>query len=331
MLPAMIRACLVVGMLAAGCSADAAESSETGADTDVDSTGAMSAGSQTSLSTAGTGAESGMTSSAEETNGRVDTTAVDEASSSSGDPGPTNLTPGCGMPMSTDVLDGVITIREEERTYLIEVPRDYNPDTPYPIVFGFHGDGGDSSNARNGYRLSEFYEGQAIVVYPDGSGAGGSPAWSTASDGADVEMVMALAQEIGTQMCFDLDRVHAFGYSRGAAMSHAVGCYRGDFFTGIGAASGFAPSTGLCQQPIAVFLSHGTADNSIPFNSGVTARDGWVSYNGCSRDTTPLRQRGCVAYEGCDPGTVVQWCTFDGGHTFDSGYAEAAVRMFQSL
>ncbi len=233
--------------------------------------------------------------------------------------------------MSKDVLDGVITVRGEERTYVLEVPQDYDPDTPYPIVFGFHGDGGDSTNARSGYRLSEFYEGQAIVVYPDGSGAGGSPAWSTASDGADVEFVMALAQEIGVQMCFDLDRVHAFGYSRGAAMSHAVGCYRGDFFTGIGAASGFAPSTGLCQQPIAVFLSHGTADNSIPFNSGVTARDGWASYNGCSEDTTPLRQRGCVAYEGCDGGAVVQWCTFDGGHTFDSAYAEAAVRMFQSL
>ncbi len=233
--------------------------------------------------------------------------------------------------MSTDVLDGVIRIRGEERTYLIEVPRGYDPDTPYPIVFGFHGDGGDSSNARNGYRLSEFYGGQAIVVYPDGSGAGGAPAWDTAADGADVEMVMAIAQEIGVQMCFDLDRVHAFGYSRGAAMSHAVGCYRGDFFTGIGASSGFAPSTGLCQAPIAVFMSHGTADDRIPFNSGVSARDGWTSYNGCSEDTAPLRPAGCVSYEGCEAGAPVQWCTFEGGHTFDSDYAEAAVRMFQSL
>lgn len=327
----MTRAWLVLGLLTAGCSTASSESSGTLADTESASGASTSGGSEASASTGSPPSSSGVTSGPGEDTSAEQTTAVGASESSSGEPGPANLTPGCGMPMPTDVLDGIITVREQERTYLIEVPRGYDPDTPYPIVFGFHGDGGDSSNARNGYRLSEFYGGQAIVVYPDGSGAGGSPAWSTASDGADVELVMAIAQEVGEQMCFDLNRVHAFGYSRGAAMSHAMGCYRGDFFTGIGASSGFAPSTGLCQAPIAVFMSHGTADNSIPFNSGVTARDGWASYNGCSEETTPLRQRGCVRYEGCDDGAVVQWCTFDGGHTFDSDYAEAAVRMFQSL
>ncbi|MBV1862038.1 MAG: hypothetical protein KUG77_26695 [Nannocystaceae bacterium] len=327
----MTRAWLVLGFLVAGCPAGASEPLDTEAGTESGPGGRTSGEAVTSASTSSRPPSGGETSGVDESTIGAEATGVDPSSSTSGDPGPTNLTPGCGVPMPAQVLDGVITIREQERTYLIEVPRGYDPDTPYPIVFGFHGDGGDSSNARNGYRLSEFYREQAIVVYPDGSGAGGSPAWDTGSDGADVEMVMAIAQEVGLQMCFDLGRVHAFGYSRGAIMSHAMGCYRGDFFTGIGAASGLAPSTGLCQAPIAVFMSHGTADDSIPFNSGVMARDGWVSYNGCSEETTPLRTPGCVRYDGCDEGASVQWCTFDGGHMFDSDYAAAAVRMFQSL
>lgn len=331
MLRAMMRACLVLGLLLVGCSDDSSESAGGESETESSSGGSTSGGgSQTSLSSSGETGPAGVTSGTDESTSEEETTDG-PSSSSTGDPGPTNLSPGCGMPMLTDALDGVITVRGRERTYLIEVPAAYDPDTPYPIVFGFHGDGGDSSNAQNGYRLSDAYEGEAIVVYPDGSNAGGSVSWDTAPDGPDVEMVMAIAEEIGQGMCFDLNRVHAFGFSMGGIMSHSIGCYRGDFFTGIGAASGLAPSTGLCQAPVAVYMSHGTGDSTVPYNGGVMARDAWLAYNGCSEDTTPLRQEGCVSYEGCDTDAPVQWCTFEGGHSFDGQYAAGAVRMFQSL
>ena len=144
-------------------------------------------------------------------------------------------------------------------------------------------------------------------------------------------MVMAIAQEIGLEMCFDLNRVHTFGYSRGAIMSNAMGCYRGDFFTGIGAASGAAPSTGLCQGPIAVHLSHRETDSTVPFPSGISARDGWLGLNGCSEETVAVEPEGCVEYQGGEPGAPVVWCTFPGAHSFNGAYAEAAVALFESL
>lgn len=321
-----VRMVAVVATLAAGCQASKSGSNSPDPEGDGSSGGAAS-------SEAGAPVSGGPTSD-DATLGGSDASGDPMGGESSGSgepPPPPNLTPGCGTAPSGDVLDGVITIRDEARSYLIEVPADYDPNVPYPIVFGFHGDGGDSSNARNGYRLSEWYEGQAIVVYPDGSGAGGSPAWDTAAGGADVEMVMAIAQEVGLEMCFDLNRVHAFGYSRGGAMAHAVGCYRGDFFTGIGASSGWAPSTGLCQQPIAVFMSHGLSDDRVPFSSGRNSRDAWASYNGCSENTTMLSESGCIAFEGCDGRAPVHWCEFDGGHTFDGDYAGQAVALFQTL
>lgn len=320
-----VRAVVVTAVLLAGCASSTADaegpeagSSEASgtADTSVDPSSGSSAMT--------TGESAGAASSDAASGGG-------EGSSSGAPPPPPNLTPGCGTEPSGDVLDGVITIRDVERTYLIEIPADYDPQTPYPLVFGFHGDGGDSTNARNGYRLSEWYEGQAIVVYPDGSGAGGSPAWVTVSDEADVEMVMSLAEEIGYEMCFDLNRVFAFGYSRGSAMTHAMGCYRGDFFRAIGASSGWAPSTGLCQQPIGVFMSHGYTDDRVPFSTGRADRDAWAQYNGCAETTVELSEPGCIAFEGCNEGAPVQWCEFDGGHTFDSEYARIAVDMFKSL
>lgn len=114
-----------------------------------------------------------------------DAGGADDDSNGSGDPSPPppTMTPGCGMAPTGGVLDGVITVRDVERTYLIEVPAAYDPEIPYPLIFGFHGDSDDSSNARNGYRLSDHYDGQAIVVYPDGSGVGGSPSWDTSAGG----------------------------------------------------------------------------------------------------------------------------------------------------
>lgn len=241
-------------------------------------------------------------------------------------PPPPTTTPGCGMVPSGDVLDGVIDVGEVQRNYIIEIPDDYDPDTPYPIAFGFHGRGGDSVSAQNSHNLFEHFGGQAIVVYPE------KPVdvlWNIAGDGDDIAFVMELAQEIGFEMCFDLDRVFAYGYSSGASMAQALGCHRGDFFRGIGAASGWAPSIGLCQGPITAFMSHGETDTTVPFNQGVSARDGWLQLNGCSETTTPAAYEGCVSYEGCE--NPVMWCTFDGGHMLNSDYAAEAVDLFNSL
>lgn len=320
----------LLALLVAGCS-----SSSTIDDTD----GTM--GETAEVSTGSPSTEGGTDANAT-TSGQVGSSGIDESSTSvattddsnadsTGEPPPPNLTPGCGMPATGDVLDGVIDVEGVEREYLIEIPADYDPNTPYPLIFGFHGDFSDNVQAQSSYRLSEYYEGQAIVVYPNGLGAGGSNAWDTANGSDDMRFVLSIAEEIGLEMCFDLQRVRAYGYSRGAVMSNALGCYRGDLFSAVGASSGWAPSTGLCQRPIGVFLSHGMSDDSIPFVSGTNARDAWAEYNGCSDETVPLEQEGCVEYVGCDAGAPVQWCEFGGGHQFNTIYAEGAVRLFRGL
>ncbi len=115
-------------------------------------------------------------------------------------------------------------------------------------------------------------------------------------------------------------------------MANAVACFRGDLFSAVGAVSGAAPSTVLCQGAVAAFLAHGEADSTVPYNSGVSARDGWVELAGCSEETTAeAMPPGCVRYQGCDAEAPVVWCTHPGAHMFDGAYAEAAVRLFQSL
>jgi poly(3-hydroxybutyrate) depolymerase len=328
----MRHALALLAILSFGCDSSPGENS-----TETDASGGTEAvSSDTSQDETGTSVDpsasagEGSTTGADSATTDVDPTD-DDASGSTGEPPPPNLTPGCGAPASGDVLDGVIEVEGVQREYLIEIPDDYDPNTPYPLVFGFHGDFSDNAQAQSSYRLSEYYEGQAIVVYPNGVEAGGSPAWDTANGSDDMRFVLSVAEEVGLEMCFDLQRVRAYGYSRGAAMSNALGCYRGDLFSAVGASSGWAPSTGLCQRPIGVFLSHGMSDDSVPFVSGTSARDAWAEYNGCSDETVPLELEGCVEYTGCDAGASVQWCEFGGGHQFNTIYAEAAVALFRSL
>ncbi len=328
----MRQALALLVIVSFGCDSSSGEdSSEAGTSGAIEGSSSDTSPGTTGTSPDPSGSGGGSSTTDVEPSTTDEGTTGDEEPGSTGEPLPPNVTPGCGMPATGAVLDGVIDVEGVEREYLIEVPADYDSNTPYPLIFGFHGDFSDNVQAQASYRLSEYYEGQAIVVYPNGLGAGGSNAWDTANGSDDMRFVLSMAEEIGLEMCFDLRRVRAYGYSRGAAMSNALGCYRGDLFSAVGASSGWAPSTGLCQRPIGVFLSHGMSDDSVPFVSGTNARDAWAEYNGCSDETVPLEQEGCVEYVGCDAGAPVQWCEFGGGHQFNTVYAEGAVRLFRGL
>jgi predicted esterase len=253
----------------------------------------------------------------------------DGSSSTTGEPEGPRPTPGCGAG-DPSLLHGTIDVDGVERTYVLVPPDDYDPDVPYPIVFGFHGAYDSGAGAQLGYRLEQWWEGQAIVVYPDGLPIGGVPRWDYAAGGKDFDFVLALYEAIGRQMCFDQNEAFAFGYSAGGYMANSLGCFRGDLFRGVGAIAGGMPS-GTCTGPMAVFAAHGEMDTTVPFSSGIAARDRWITENGCSASTTPADDNGCVSYEDCESGYPLTWCTYEAAHMFFGWTAEAAVTMFRDL
>jgi poly(3-hydroxybutyrate) depolymerase len=251
------------------------------------------------------------------------------SSSTTGEPVGPRPTPGCGAG-DPGVLDGMLDVEGTLRTYVLVPPDDYDPDTVYPIIFGFHGAYDSGAGAQLGYRLEEWWEGGAIVVYPDALPHTGVTQWEYASGSADFEFVHALYEEIGTHTCFDQAKAFTFGYSSGGYMAHALGCFRGDLFRGVGAVAG-GLSAVACDGPMAIFTAHGDMDTTVPTSAGVAARDHWVAENGCSATTTDPDENGCVDYEDCPAGYPVKWCTYPAAHMFFGWTAGKAVDTFRNL
>ncbi|MFH1520076.1 MAG: alpha/beta hydrolase-fold protein [Candidatus Micrarchaeota archaeon] len=69
------------------------------------------------------------------------------------------------LPKTTDVTFDNIT---KQRTYLVYLPTNYDPNTLYPVVFMFHGMGGNAQAAADSYGWQELADQEGfIVVFPD--------------------------------------------------------------------------------------------------------------------------------------------------------------------
>lgn len=208
----------------------------------------------------------------------------------------------CGAPRApaldaADALtgghDGEYSVPDwPDREYLLHLPTGYAPGTAVPVVFGFHGGGGekdgfdrtgcpDGDVDDDGCLLAVADREGFAVVMPDGvdkpglgkrswNAGGGGEGWrcvggeacETASD--DVTYVDALVAEVVRAVSVDADRVYATGISNGAAMSHRLACERADVFAAVAPVAGANQASGWpgCtpSRPVPVLHIHGTED-----------------------------------------------------------------------
>jgi polyhydroxybutyrate depolymerase len=234
----------------------------------------------------------------------------------------TATTFGAGLTARTLTVGGVA------RRYQILAP---DSKTPLPVVFVFHGLGGDGDQIRAYLDLEPFAKGAAIFVYPDGlpraAEGGGATAWAL----DDIDFFDAMLAEIEGGACVDKARIFATGHSYGAYMSNLVGCERGDVVRAIAPVSGgFVAQT--CKGHVAAWLAHGTSDDVVAFSEGEAARDHWLAADGCTATTAPTTPSPCVRYEGCAAGYPVEWCPFAGTHyPLPAFTAEAIWSFFSTL
>lgn len=245
---------------------------------------------------------------------------------------------GCETAARTGDAELGISVDGRQRTYLLAVPDHYEAGTPMPVVFAWHGLGGDGENARQDFGIEEQADGEAIFVYPQGllvPLAGGQRGWELAPDGRDVAFFDAMLQQLDDQNCVDRTRVFSAGHSFGAYMTLALGCYRADVLQGIAAVAGGPPMEACEPSGIAALLVHGKSDGIVPIDQGRRARDQLLERNSCDATTMPVDPAPCVAYDGCDPGHDVLWCEHDetanDGHAWPSFAAVAVWDFFARL
>ncbi len=234
---------------------------------------------------------------------------------------------GCGtaqigtgnfMPMKMRVLD-------HDRTYHLRIPSKYDPNRAYPLIFRWHGSGGNGLSG--GLDIESSAGDDAIVVSADGLNS----FWDVyTADSIDLLFFDKMLETISNQYCIDSHRIFSVGFSVGGTFSNTLACQRSDVLRASAAtASGLFVNN--CKGKVATWLLHDLNDEAVPIADGKAVRERAIAANGCSTNTVD-EGNGCVRYQGCDT-TPVVWCESKGfGHNIREDFAPAQVwKFFQSL
>lgn len=244
------------------------------------------------------------------------------------------------------------------RTYLVHLPRNFDPARPSPVVVMLHGGGGKGEGAmkETGWDRKADAEG-FIAIFPDGTpvnparaarfstnpqlwndGSGRGPAVVRESD--DVGFIRALLDDAISRYHADPRRLYATGFSNGASMTFRMAAELADRIAAAAPVSGHL----YLKEPkparaVPLMLVTGTADplnplhggtvkipwgfrreNKAPMQDSVTA---WARAIGCrerpvSREYAPGVLR--WTYAPCKDHAEVLFYTVDGlGHVWPGG------------
>lgn len=244
---------------------------------------------------------------------------------------------------------------ETLRYYKIHVPKTYKSAMPAPVLFAFHGGGGDMSiQATDSYYglISKSENEGFIVVFPNGYSRFRSGKLATWNAGRccgdardlkidDVGFIRQVFDKISRQLNVDHSRVFASGMSNGGMFAYRLACEASDIFKGIASVTG-TDNTLACtpKQMVSILHIHAKDDDHVLYSggagSGVLDRDKvteftsvpatiakWVKLNGCQeKPERILETKGatCDLYSACRADVRVQLCVTDkGGHSWPGG------------
>jgi polyhydroxybutyrate depolymerase len=253
------------------------------------------------------------TSTDEQNNDSGSSSGSDETTGAP-DPGPSQPTveampsPGCsGGSGTATIANSVIT-----------PPDNYDGSTPVPVLFAFHGAGGNASSLQAPFASAAKSRGYLAVFLKSQDSA-----WNPR---ADTPALDAAFDTIGESYCVDLNRVFAVGHSSGAQMITQLLCAGESRFRAVAPVA----SSKYCNgwDATAAIVIHGVDDierggqglNRYNLDDGDGRKDFAVYHdsNECTEASTPFEpgggcgpdiHPGCVEYDDCSARTV--FCNHD--------------------
>lgn len=206
-----------------------------------------------------------------------------------------------------EFLNETLVYDGETRMYSIYIPASYQTATALPLMFNFHGGGGDIasqvavSDMRPIADTADF-----IVVYPQAlpdPNDDGSTNWlhkdPTTVD--DVFFIEALLEKINSEYAIDTERVYACGYSLGGEFTYELACRLNDRIAAVGVVARTMGTAAFnsCSpvHPTGMLTILGTDDFISPYDGLVWAgiqyylsaeetHNYWVDYNNAT--ATPI-------------------------------------------
>ena len=176
-------------------------------------------------------------------------------------------------------IDRTINVDNRERQYLIHLPPSFNNASKFPVIFAFHGGGGEYKRTIRYYNLNHLAdENGFIIVYPNAI----NKAWSMSRSSSrvrnidnsvdDVHFISSLVDYLIADYKIDSNRIFCTGISRGGIFSLFLAWQLLDGITAIRRICASIPQAIADEysfkHPTPVLLINGTEDPLISYNGG---------------------------------------------------------------
>ena len=249
------------------------------------------------------------------------------------------------------------------REYAIYIPASYDQSQAVPLLFNFHGGGGNIVDYMSSVDMRPIADtANFILVYPQAvpdPGNGGATSWMhkapTTFD--DVPFVEAMIDVIAAEYMIDDNRVYVCGYSLGGEFTYELACSLNNRIAAAGAVArtmqGETFNNCAPQHPTGVLTILGTADgisdyNGITFNgiqyymSAAETHEYWETANNCDANPT----MSTIANTNTSDGSTVErysWkdalgCTYvehlkviNGGHDWPGVFGNMDIDASQEI
>ncbi len=205
-----------------------------------------------------------------------------------------------------------------------------------PLVFAFHGHGGNMRNAARSFRIHELWP-EAIVVYmqglntpgkltdPEGKKPGWQPAQGDQGD-RDLKFFDAVLATLKEKFKVDSKRIYSTGHSNGGGFTYLLWSERFDVFAAVApsAAAGHLGMKPLKPKPVMHIA--GENDQLVKFQWQQLMMTRLKALNGCDEATD--WEKVCKLYPS-KTGTPVVTFIHSGGHQYPSEAPELIVKFFK--
>lgn len=227
----------------------------------------------------------------------------------------------------------------EQRVALVFPPAPGAAAVKHPLVFAFHGHGGNMRGFAQLAQVQALWK-EAVVVYPQGvkrpstiDPLGDRTGWQVEANQAnvgdkDLHFFDAMLATMRQKYLVDDARVYAAGFSNGAAFSLLLWAQRGQSIAAVGDCAGrLAPSEQL-TLPRAVVVIAGEADTTNPFTAQLSTIETARAADHADGGGQPCGQY-CTFYPSTTQ-TPVKTFIHPGGHTYPPWASAEIVKFFKA-
>ena len=236
------------------------------------------------------------------------------------------------------------------RTFLLRLPSQYDASVEYPLIIAMHGGTGNAFNLENQSQLSiKAEEENFIVVYPEGLplgildirtwNAGWCCGMASSTDIDDVGFINALIDTLLDDYSIDESRIYATGMSNGGFMSYRLAC---ELPERIAAIAPVAATMSMvdCQpnRQVPIIHFHSYLDEAGPYLGGIgtgisshysppldSVLNAWANHNDCASRNDTIEDNSLytkIEWNNCACNSqILQYMTYDGGHSWPGGMA----------